>query len=90
MQGVGESLRVSHGRQQWQNTTAEELFAEAYNQGFVTDNSLVADKLRDSIMEQWFTHDKDEDDKHVEYLNKLHNCWYEWTYAWNHVDKKRP
>src|SRR5215216_2222031 len=25
MQGVGEGLRVSHGRQQWQNTTAEKI-----------------------------------------------------------------
>ena len=40
MQGVGEGLRVSHGRQQWQNTTAESPFRAQ------TDMTFWAKSLR--------------------------------------------
>jgi hypothetical protein len=59
------------------------LFAEAYNQGFITNGSLGADKLYDSVKERWLTHDQ-EDKKRLSYLDKVHMAWYHWQYAWQH------
>jgi hypothetical protein len=65
------------------------LFAEAYNQGLITNGSLVADKLHDSVKERWLKHDEDEDKKRLPYLDKVHMAWYEWQYAWQHSAMQR-
>jgi len=65
------------------------LFAEAYNQGFIEDESLVADALQNIVIARWFSHNENEDKNRTYFLDKLHTCWHEWQYAWNHCDKKR-
>jgi hypothetical protein len=58
------------------------LFAEAYNQGLITNGFLVADRLYDSVKERWLTHEAEEDKKRLSYLEKVHMAWYDWQYAW--------
>ncbi len=65
------------------------LFAQAYNQGFVRDGTLVADALQETVKEQWFTHDENEDKNRMYFLGRLHTCWHDWQYAWNHSDMKK-
>ena len=64
------------------------LFAEAYNQGLIINGALVAEKVRDSAIERWLTHDQEEDKKRLPYINKLHMAWFEWQYAWQHSAMK--
>jgi hypothetical protein len=65
------------------------LFAEAYNQGLITNGALVADRVRTSVMEQWFTHNEEKDKERLYYLDKVHEAWDEWQYAWQHADMKK-
>jgi hypothetical protein len=66
------------------------LFAEAYNQGLITNGSLVAEKMRDSVLERWLTRNQEEDKKRLPYLDKVHMAWYEWQYAWQHSAMQKP
>jgi hypothetical protein len=65
------------------------LFAQAYNQGCITNGSLVSDKLYESVKERWLTHDQEEDKKRLSYLEKVHMAWYHWQYAWEHSAMQR-
>jgi hypothetical protein len=66
------------------------LFAEAYNQGLITNGSLVAEKMCDSVLERWLTRNQEEDKKRLPYLDKVHMAWYEWQYAWQHSAMQKP
>ena len=65
------------------------LFAEAYNQGLITNGFLVADRLYDSVKERWLTHEDAEDKKRISYLDKVHMAWYDWQYAWRYSAMKK-
>ena len=65
-----------------------DLFAEAYDQGLITDKSLTAGALLNTLQDKWYGDADERNIDRADCLELLLMYWHAWQYAWEQYEKK--
>ena len=65
-----------------------DLFAEAYNQGLITNKSLTVGALLTTLQDKWYSDPDERNIDRADFLELLLLYWYAWQYAWEQYENK--
>jgi hypothetical protein len=65
-----------------------DLFAEAYNQGLITNKSLTVGALLKTLQDKWYGDEDERNIQRADVLELLLIYWHAWQYAWEQYEKK--